>query len=63
MREPNLDAVNRTLSITIQKQAADLKAADRTIRTLQAALLTAADQLERAGWRQSAELARDAANV
>ena len=55
------ESVNRTLSATVQKQEAEIKAQARTIRTLRAALLIAADQLDRAGWRQSAELARDAA--
>ena len=53
-REPDVDAVNRTLSVTVQKQ-------EREIAVLRRALLDAADKLERAGWRQSAELARDAA--
>ena len=34
---------------------------DRQIATLRRALLEAAEKLERAGWRQSADLARDAA--
>lgn len=53
-REPDLEAVNRALSVTVQKQ-------QKEIATLRRALLTAAEQLDRAGWRQSADLARDAA--
>ncbi len=56
------DTVNRTLSATVLKQAAVIKAQDRAIRTLRAALLVAADQLNRAGWKQSAEIAQDAAS-
>ena len=54
MREPNIDSVNRALSVTVQKQ-------QRDIATLRRALLTAAEKLDLAGWRQSAEEARDAA--
>lgn len=53
-RDPTPDAVTRALGVTIQKQ-------EREIAMLRRALLTAAEQLERAGWRQSAELARDVA--
>lgn len=53
-REPDLGAVNRALSVTVQKQ-------QKEIAMLRRALLEAADKLERAGWLQSAELARDAA--
>jgi len=55
MREPDIEAVNRALSVTVQKQ-------EREIATLRRALREAADKLERAGWRQSADLARDAAS-
>lgn len=34
---------------------------DKQIDMLRRALMEAADKLERAGWRQSADLARDAA--
>lgn len=54
-RDPTPDAVNRALGVTIQKQ-------EKEIAMLRRALLTAADHLERAGWRQSADLARDAAS-
>ena len=54
-REPDLDTVNRALGVTVQKQ-------EKEIAMLRRALLTAAEQLERAGWRQSADLARDAAS-
>lgn len=53
-RDPDLAAVNRTLSVTVQKQ-------ERELKTLRHALLAAADLLDRAGYRQSAETARDAA--
>lgn len=53
-REPDLGAVNRTLSVTVQKQ-------EREIAMLRRALLEAAEKLELAGWRQSADLAREAA--
>lgn len=55
MREPDLETVNRTLSVTLQKQ-------ERELAMLRRALREAADKLERAGWRQSADLARDAAS-
>lgn len=61
MREPDLEVVNRTLSVMVQKQADELKQAEKLVAMLRRSLLTAADQLERAGWRQSAEIARDAA--
>lgn len=51
---PDLNTVNRTLSVTVQKQ-------EKEIAMLRRALLDAADKLDRAGWRQSADLARDAA--
>lgn len=54
MREPDLESVNRALSVTVQKQ-------EREIATLRRALLDAARRLELAGWRQSADIARDAA--
>lgn len=50
----NLEAVNRTLSVTVQKQESE-------IALLRRALLEAARKLELAGWRQSADIARDAA--
>ena len=53
-REPDLGAVNRALSVTVQKQ-------QREIAMLRRALLEAADKLEGAGGRQSGEMARDAA--
>lgn len=52
--DADLTVVNRALAATIQKQAREMK-------TLRKALLEAADKLEKAGWRQSADLARDAA--
>jgi hypothetical protein len=55
MREPDLESVNRALSVTVQKQ-------ERELAMLRRALREAADKLERAGWRQSADLARDAAS-
>ena len=55
MREPDLETVNRTLSVTLQKQ-------ERELAMLRRALREAADKLERAGWCQSADLARDAAS-
>ena len=55
MREPDIEAVNRALSVTVQKQ-------EREIATLRRALLEAARKLELAGWRQSADIARDAAS-
>lgn len=51
---PDLEAVNRALSVTVQKQ-------EREIALLRKALLEAARKLELAGWRQSADMARDAA--
>ena len=103
-REPDLDAVNRTLSVTVQRLQEEARVLRLALRwtlqqeptigagdearqillreimdraavalaftststppqheTLRRALLDAADKLERAGWRQSAELARDAA--
>ncbi len=54
MREPDIESVNRALSVTVQKQ-------EREITTLRRALLEAARRLELAGWRQSADIARDAA--
>lgn len=53
-REPDLDVVNRALSVTVQKQ-------ERDLARLRRALLTAAELLDRAGYRQSADMARDAA--
>lgn len=53
-REPDLDTVNHALSVTVQKQ-------QREITDLRRALLAAAEQLERAGWHQSAEQAREVA--
>lgn len=53
-RDPDLETVNRTLAVTVQKQ-------EKELAMLRRALLDAADKLERAGWRQSADLARDAA--
>lgn len=63
MREPDLNAVNRTLSVTVQKQADELKAADKRVAILRKTLLEAAEILERAGYRTTAELARDVADV
>ena len=55
MREPpDLEIVNRTLSVLVQKQ-------ERELRTLRLALLNAADLLDLAGYRQSAAETRDAA--
>ncbi len=55
MRQPpDLEIVNRTLSVTVQKQ-------QREIATLRSALLNAAEILDRAGYHQTAALARDAA--
>jgi uncharacterized protein YllA (UPF0747 family) len=55
MREPpDLEIVNRTLSVTLQKSLQENA-------MLRRALLDAAEKLEKAGWRQSADLARDAA--
>jgi len=51
----DLEAVNRALGVTVRKQ-------EKEIAALRRALLDAADKLERAGWRQAAELARDAAS-
>lgn len=53
-RDPDLETVNRTLAVTVQK-------IEKENAMLRRALLDAADKLERAGWRQSADLARDAA--
>lgn len=50
----DLEAVNRALSVTVQKQESE-------IALLRRALLEAARKLELAGWRQSADIARDAA--
>ncbi len=61
MREPGLEAVNRALSVTVQKQAAELKQADRRIATLCLLIREIADILDRAGYRQTAEQAREAA--
>ena len=61
MREPSLEAVNRALSATIQKQELELKGQDATIRSLRRALLSAAEKLELANWHQSAAEAREAA--
>lgn len=54
MREPDLEIVNRTLSVTIQKQ-------EKEIARLRRELLTAADNLKIAGWHRASEMARDAA--
>lgn len=54
-RDPDLETVNRTLSVTVQRQ-------EREIKNLRRALLEAAQKLELAGWRQSADLAREAAS-
>ena len=53
-RDPDLETVHRTLAVTVQKQ-------EKELAMLRRALLDAADKLDRAGWRQSADLARDAA--
>lgn len=53
-RDLDLAAVNRTHEVTIKKLFAENA-------MLRRALLDAADRLEKAGWRQSADLARDAA--
>lgn len=63
MREPDLDAVNRALSVTVQKQADELKQADRRVTTLRLVILELAELLDRAGYRSTAEQARDAAHV
>lgn len=54
MREPDLEVVNRSLSVTVQKVQAENS-------SLRKALYEAAAQLERAGWYSSAEKAREAA--
>lgn len=54
MREPDLEAVNRALSVTLQKQ-------EQELARLRKALLSAADNLNTAGWHRAADLARDAA--
>ncbi len=54
MNDSVLETVNRTLSVTVQKQEKD-------IARLRRALLDAAELLDRAGYRQSADMARDAA--
>lgn len=53
-KDPDLEVVTRALSVTVQKQ-------EKELAMLRRALLEAADKLEKAGWRQSADLARDAA--
>lgn len=53
-RDPDPETVNRTLAVRVQKQ-------ERELAMLRRALLDAADKLDRAGWRQSADVARDAA--
>lgn len=54
MREPDLEAVNRALSVTVQKQ-------ERELAAMRKALLTASENLKLAGWHRASELARDAA--
>lgn len=54
MREPDLEAVNRALGVTVRKQ-------EKELAMLRKALMEAADKLERAGWIVSANVARDAA--
>jgi hypothetical protein len=61
MPDPNLEAVNHALSVTVQKQEADLKQADRRIATLRLLIRDLAELLDRAGYRQTAEQAREAA--
>lgn len=56
-----LEAVNSALSATVQKQEADIKNADRRIATLCRLIREMAEVLDRAGYRQTAENARDAA--
>jgi hypothetical protein len=103
-REPDLDAVTRTLSVTVQRQQEEIRVLRLALQwilrqeptigagddarqillqeimdraavalaftstsappeheRLRSALLQAADHLRRAGWHQSADLARDAA--
>lgn len=40
-RDPDLETVNRTLAVTVQKMMADLAKADETIRQLRAELVEA----------------------
>ena len=54
MREPDLEVVNRTLSVTVQKQELEL-------RRLRDALLDAARSLDLARWYSAADRAREAA--
>jgi hypothetical protein len=61
MPDPNLEAVNYALSVTVLKQEADLKQADRRIATLRLLIRDLAELLDRAGYRQTAEQAREAA--
>jgi hypothetical protein len=61
MPDPSLEAVNHALSATVQKQEADLKQADRRIATLRLLIRDLAELLDRAGYRQTAEQAREAA--
>ena len=54
MREPDVEVVNRTLSVTVQKQELEL-------RRLRDALLDAARSLDLARWYSAADRAREAA--
>lgn len=64
---PNLSAVNRALSIAVQKQEQELVSQSKKMlqliasnASLRRALLTAADALEMAGLNESAAEAREA---
>lgn len=67
MREPDLSAVNRTLSVVVQQQEKELARQGKKMveiiaanAGLRRALLTAADALEMAGLPESAAEAREA---
>lgn len=61
MREPDIDAVNRTLSVVVQKQSDELKQAYRRNITLCKLIVELAEILDRAGYPVTAQQARDAA--
>lgn len=54
-QSPDLEAVNRALSVTVQKQQTE-------ITLLRKALLEAAQHLRLAGWHGASEKAKDAAS-
>jgi hypothetical protein len=60
MPDPSLEAVNHALSATVRKQEEDLKQADRRIATLRLLIRDLAEILDRAGYPQTAEQAREA---